>query len=102
MKDVYRQLIYNDKKSSFKELLETVPIHIKNLQFLATEIFKVHRNISLSIVKQLFQSRNNVTIHDNFQKVRSVFRGTESISFHSPKIRNIVANEFNKDTLSRN
>ena len=69
MKDVYRQLIYNDKKSSFKEILETVPIHIKNLQFLTTEIFKVYRNISLSIVKQLFQSSNNVTIHDNFQNL---------------------------------
>ena len=35
--------VYNDKKSSFKELLETdksVPIHIKNLQGLATEIFQ--------------------------------------------------------------
>ena len=56
------RVIYNDKKSSFKELLETdksVPIHIKNLQVLATGMFKVYRNISPSIVRQLFQSRNN-------------------------------------------
>ena len=56
------RIIYNDKKSSFKELLETdksVPIYIKNLQVLATEMFKVYRNISPPIVRQLFQSRNN-------------------------------------------
>ena len=39
------RIIYNDKKLSFKELSETdksVPIHIKNLQVLATERFKVY------------------------------------------------------------
>ena len=43
------RIVYNDKKSSFKELLETdksVPIHIRNLQILATEVFEVYRNIS--------------------------------------------------------
>ena len=55
MKDVYRQLIYNDKKSSFKELLETVPIHIKNLQFLATEIFKVYRKKYISLYRYFNQ-----------------------------------------------
>ena len=48
------RIIYYDKKSSFKELLETdkcVPIHIKNLQVLATEMFKVYGNISPPIVR---------------------------------------------------
>ena len=55
-------IVYNDKKSSFKELLEThksVPVHIKNLQVLATEMFKVYRNISPLIVRQVFQSKSN-------------------------------------------
>ena len=50
-------IVYNDKKSSFKELLKTdksVPTHIKNLQVLATEMFKVYRNLSPPIVRQLF------------------------------------------------
>ena len=45
----YRRIVYNDKKSFFKELIESdksVPIRIKNLQVLATEMFKVYRNIS--------------------------------------------------------
>ena len=56
------RIVYNDKKSSIKELLETdksVPIHIKNLQVLATEMYKIYINISRPIVRQLFQLRNN-------------------------------------------
>ena len=48
------RLTYNDKKWSFKELLKTdksVSIQIKNLQVLATEMFKAYRNISCPIVK---------------------------------------------------
>ena len=100
------RITYNDKKSPFKELLETdksVSIHIKNLQVLATEMFKVYRNIFSPIVTQLFQSRNNDYNLRQFSQfelpnVRSVFCGTESISFLGPKIWNIVPNEFKKET----
>ena len=60
--EICLRIVYNSKKLSFKELLETdksVPIHIKNLQVLATEMFKAYRNISPPIVRQLFQLRNN-------------------------------------------
>ena len=43
------RIVYNDNKSAFKELSETdkfVPIYLQNLQVLATEMFKVYRNIS--------------------------------------------------------
>ena len=46
------RVIYNDKISSFKELMErdgSVPIHNRNLQILATEISKVYNNIALPI-----------------------------------------------------
>ena len=78
----------NDKKSSFKELLETdkfVSIHIKNLQVLATEMFNVYRDISPPIVKQFFQARNNDYNLRQFSQfelpnVRSVF--VEQKVFH--------------------
>ena len=47
----------SDSKLTFKELLDknkTVSIHQKNLQVLATEIFKVKLNISPEILKELF------------------------------------------------
>ena len=51
-------LIYpSDSKLIFKELLDknkTVRIHQKNLQGLATEIFKTKLNISPEMLKELF------------------------------------------------
>ena len=100
------RIVDNDKKSPFKELLETdksVPIHIKNLQVLATEMFRVYGDISTPIVRQLYQSRNNDYNLRQFSQfelpnVRRVLCGTESISFLGPKIWNIVPNEFKKET----
>ena len=77
------RIIYNDKKSFFKELIEidkSVPIQIKNLQVLTTEMFKVCRNISPPIVRQLFQLRNNdynlrQFSQFNLPNVKSVFCG---------------------------
>ena len=52
------RLIYpSDSKLIFKELLDknkTVSIYQKNLQVLATEIFKAKLNISPEISKELF------------------------------------------------
>ena len=43
-------LVYQDKQSSFEELLRkniSVSVHMKNLQYLATEIFKF-KNVTAS------------------------------------------------------
>ena len=56
MKDV--QLIYNDKRSSFEDLLEkdnSISTHHKNLQALAIEMFKVHTKTSPEIRQKVFQ-----------------------------------------------
>ena len=56
MKDV--QLIYNDKRSSFEDLLEkdnSISTHHKNLQALAIEMFKVHTTTSPEIMQKVFQ-----------------------------------------------
>ena len=45
----FLSVIYNDRISSFREPLErdwSVPIHNKNLQILATQIFKVYKYIA--------------------------------------------------------
>ena len=40
------RLIYNDKKSSFEDLLQKVSIHHRNLRTLAVELFKVLKGLS--------------------------------------------------------
>ena len=50
-------IVYSDKTSSFEKLLEkdgSVTIHTRNLQTLATEMFKVYKNLSPAITADLF------------------------------------------------
>ena len=56
------RIVYNDFKSSFKNLLEkdgTVSIHVKNLQNLATEMFKISKNFSVPLMSELFYQKVN-------------------------------------------
>ena len=57
----YLRITYNDKMSSFADLLAkdgSATIHARNLQVLATEIFRVYKNISLTIVLKACQISN--------------------------------------------
>ena len=88
-------LIYpSDSKLTFKELLDknkTVSIHQKNLQVLATEIFKVKLNISPKILKELFSFNiRNYDLRSQLTlkriKTNSVYFGSESLSSLAPKM----------------
>ena len=51
------RITYGDRSSSFDNLLKkdnSVFIHHRNIQALATEVFKVENNIALEIMKELF------------------------------------------------
>ena len=99
-------LIYGDKTSSFEELLEqdkSVSIHTRNLQMLATEIFKVYRSMSPPIFSELFCGRDicyNLRSNSNFAvpHVKSLFHGSESIYYLGPKIWDIVPLELKELT----
>ena len=101
------RVIYNDKISSFKELLardRSVPIHSRNLQILATGMFKVYNNIAPPIFTEIFDKRNpnyqlRHTSHFSIPPVRSVYNGTESLSFLGPKIWDIVPTELKKSEI---
>ena len=92
------RLVYKDYKLSFDELLSkdnSVSIHHRNLQKLATEMYKAYNDLSPSLVKSIFPLREityNLRNSNPFQptKVHSVFKGTETISFRGPKIWSLV------------
>ena len=97
------RLIYNDKSSSFNELLKfdkSVTIHQRNLQKLALEMFKVLNSSSPEIMKEVFplNTCNNYDPRHPRQflarPVKSVYYGTESISFLAPKIWEIVPEDI--------
>ena len=91
------RITYSDKVSTFQELLEkdnSVSIHQRNLQILATEMFKVYKNISPELLNDIFEPKESCyRLRANSfktRKVTSVHHGTESLSFLGPKIWDLV------------
>ena len=78
------RLLHGDKSSSLEKLLEQdkfVTIHARNLQILATEMFKVYPNIYHPIFSEIFHRRDinyNLQINSDsaMPNVRSVFHGS--------------------------
>ena len=56
------RIVYQDKQSIFEELLQkenSVSVHMKNLQYLATEIFKVKNGLSPITMNEVFNFQEN-------------------------------------------
>ena len=85
---------------------DSVSIHSRNIQALATEMFKVKNNIAPEIMKELFapkMSSYDLRNNNSFKRrrVKSVWHGTESVSYLGPKIWDLVPNEI-KESKSLN
>ena len=91
------RITYQDNTSTFQELLNkdnSVSIHYRNLQVLATEMFK-----SPEILRETFVSKTssyNLRRNDTFEKLKvdSGYHGTESLWFLGPKIWDLVSVEL--------
>ena len=90
--------IYSDKQSPINELLGkdgSVSIHERNLQVLATEMYKICNGLLTPLMKDIFPiNRNPINLRQNSQfsrpRVNTVYHGTESISNLGPKIWDLV------------
>ena len=79
--------MYKDHISSFEELLlkdGSFTIHHRNLQKLATEMYKVKNNLSPIFMNLIFPSSNNPYNLRKFQEfrtdnIKTVFNGSETI-----------------------
>ena len=96
-------IIYNNKRSSFNALLEkdrSVSIHERNIKILATGMFKVSNNRAPPQMHEIFklkdQPQYNLRYTSLFSSplVKSVYKGTESLSFLGPKIWNILPDTY--------
>ena len=97
------KLIYNGKNSSYEEVLTKdglVSIHLKNIQDLVTELYKIKNGLTLEIFTENFareiESHYNLRRCNDFRipSIRTVYHGNESISFLGPKIWNILPDEI--------
>ena len=94
------RLVYKTNTSSFDELLtmdNSYTIHHRNVQKLATEMYKVKNDLSPSFMKLIFPAS---TPHYHLRKesifktdnLRTVRYGSETISFWGPKIWESIPN----------
>ena len=99
-------MVYGDKKSTFKELLETdnsVTVHVKNLQILVTEMYKVQNNCSPEIMNKVFFTNEPIYEYDlrstsDFAAccIKTVWYGLESLSYLGQRSWNILPDEYKK------
>ena len=90
--------IYNEKQSSFNEVLEkdgSISIHERNLQVLATEMYKISNGLSTPLMKDIFPvKRNPYNLRQNSQfsrpRINTLYHGTEKVSNLGPKIWDLV------------
>ena len=92
------RLVYKDSQLMFEELLrkdQSFSIHHRNLQKLATEMYKVYNDLSPNLMKSIFLRR---AMHYNQQNENSfeptnasmVFHGIERLSYRGPKTWTLV------------
>ena len=97
------RIVYQDQKSSVKTLLKldkSASIYVKNLQNLATELFKVKHDLSPEIMKEIFVFQENETynLRSGNHLVRKNTRTTqyriESDSNLGAKLWNLLPREI--------
>lgn len=92
------RILYEDDVSTFEELLQkdnSVTVHTRNLQLLATEMYKIHKNISPDFICEIFPKSNiayNLRNNSDFviPVVNTVFWGSETLRSLGPKIWNLL------------
>ena len=104
------RLIYNDKKSSFKDLLQkdgSVSIHHRNLRTLAAELCKVFKGLNPVIFAEAFpvrqHSQYNLRNYSYFAMplAKTVNHGLESLSYIGSKLRDSIPSHipYERDRL---
>ena len=77
------RIIYNDKTSSFTDLLEidnSVSVHHRNIQVLATELYKFVNGLSAKLLSDCFKL-NKMTVYNTRNKS----------TFYSRSVRTVCA-----------
>ena len=98
------RIVYTNKNLTFEQLLEkdqSFTIHERNLQKLATEIYKVKHYLCPKPFQELFISAIRGKSEWVLPKVKNVNTGLETIRYRGPKTWELVPEEIKKSkTLS--
>ena len=100
------RIVCRDKKSNFKELLEkdySIAVHVKNLQVLVTEMYRVQNNCSPEIMNKVFPLNEpfyecDLRKTSDFAawRIKTVRYESKSLSYLGSKLWNILPDEYKK------
>ena len=103
------RITYNDNTSPFVDLLEidnSVSVHHRNIQVLATELYKFVNGLSPKLVSDCFKL-NNMTVYNTRNRstfysrpVLIVIHGTESLSHLEPKFWELKPSDMKKPFIT--
>ena len=88
-------MVYQDYTSWFTEILEkdnSATVHNRNIQLLATELFKVKNGLSPPFMNEIFveNAQNYFELRKkaefNRNNAKTVYNGTETLTFLGPRI----------------
>ena len=103
------RIVYSDSTSPFDNLIETdnsVPVHHRNIQVLATESYKIVNGLSPEIMKEVFPFNENTFYNiKNKRKfhsrpIESVNFGSETLSQLAPKTSVLVPVKIRLDSVA--
>ena len=99
-------IVYKDKKSILKELLEkdnSLTIHVKNLQLLVMKMYTVQNNRLPEIKIKVFPTNEPIYEYDlrnisDFaaRRIKTVRYGSVSLSYLGQRLWNILPDEYKK------
>ena len=83
-------LTYKDNENNFQTLLnenKETSVHLRNLQFLMTEIYKIKNNYAPPIMHHLFQFRENTFNLRNFREIATHNKKTSNYGLETMSYR---------------
>ena len=98
----FLRIVYSEN-ISFEKLLEidnSVSVHHRNIQVLATELYKIVNGLSPEIMKEVFPFNENTSYNTRNKRkfhsraIKSVVFGSEMLSHLAPKIWELVPVEI--------
>ena len=93
------RVIYNDGHSSYDELLNldnSVSIQIKNLQILATEMFKVYTGSATDILNQVLPLKPPSNYNLRNQQEFIVHYGLNTLTYLGPRMWKLLPNNLKR------
>jgi hypothetical protein len=93
------QLVYKDQTLTFQQLLEkdkSFTIHERNLQKLATEMYKVKHSLCPKPFADLFQKKERGKGDFVIPRIKTVNRGEETVRYRGPITWDLVPEDIRK------